>query len=236
MTFLEAQKALCRKLNISYTDIAYNDLFTLDDLKEWLNFGSLKAWDYKPWDFTEGAKNNNTLDTDYYDYPVDMVTGGAKFLTVAGEEYEKLTYEDYRKYLSDEPAGTEKVWAEYKRYIFINKNAYTIGDEYIVFGKLKAEPLVNDTDLMPFSPDSDNEEYSGNQAIVLLAYAEALDSEKMKNPNQSIIQEKKANQILEILWKPFAEARALQKSKDRPFFNVPDYFGKTNNASNIGNF
>jgi len=236
MNFLEAQTALCRKLNISYTDIAYNDLFTLDDLKEWLNIGALKAWDYKSWDFTEGAKYNNTIDTEYYDYPVDMVTGGAKFLTVAGEEYEKILYEDYRQYLINNPTGTDKVWAEYKRYIFINKNAYAIGDEYVVYGKLKAEPLVNDADLLPFSPDSDNEKYSGNQSIVLLAYAEALDSEKLKSVNQSLIQEKKAYQILDILWKPFAEARALQKSKDRPFFNVPDYFGKSNSNINIGNF
>jgi hypothetical protein len=234
MTFLEAQKALCRKLNISYTDIAYNDLFSLDDLKEWLNMGTLKAWDYKPWDFAEGAKNFNTIDADYFDYPEDVVTGGIKFITIGGEEYYKITYEDYRKYLTDDPTGTDKVWSEYKRFIFINKNAYTVGDECVVYGKLKAEPLVNDADLLPFSPDSDNEEYSGNQSIVLFAYAEALDSEKLNKANQSVIQEKKALQILDILWKPFAEARALQKSKDRPFFNIPDYYGKTNNIT--GNF
>jgi hypothetical protein len=37
MTFLEAKKELCKKLNISYDDIDLNDLFTETDLEEYIN-------------------------------------------------------------------------------------------------------------------------------------------------------------------------------------------------------
>ncbi len=57
MTNLEAKKAVARKLNIDYSDIADNDLFSEEDLQDYVQSGTTKAWDYKPWDFTEAAKN-----------------------------------------------------------------------------------------------------------------------------------------------------------------------------------
>jgi hypothetical protein len=234
MTNLEAKQALARKLNIDYSDIANNDLFTEADLQDYVQSGVTKAWDYKPWDFTEAAKSGTTINTNYYDYPQDTQLGTASLLFVDGEEYDKKDFRDYQRHLKGNPSSEEKIWAEHKGFIFINKNSYTIGVTYDVFGKLNAPTLSASGDLLPFSPATDNQEYSGNRAIIHFAYAEALGSEKKKNPNQATLEEKKAYAILDILWKPFADARALQQTKDRPFFNVPNYYGR--NSFTPGNF
>jgi hypothetical protein len=240
MTFLEAQQALSRKLNIDFTDIANNDLFSLADLKEWIQFATHRVWDYKPWDFTEGAKKvttaNPSYTNGYYDYPQDFASGSTYLLKVADKEYKKLLFQDYLKYKEDYPDEDKKYWAEHKRFVFVNSKAYAVGDELCLFGKLKAPTLSADADLLPFSPDTDNQEYSGNQAIITLAYSEALDSEKLKNPAKAAAEEAKALRILDALWKPFAESRSLQQSKNRPFFDVPDYFAGSNRTSPIGNF
>ncbi|MEB3215395.1 MAG: hypothetical protein VKN72_03910 [Nostocales cyanobacterium 94392] len=239
MTFLEAQKHLCRKLDIDYADIANNDLFSLEDIKTFIQLGTIKAWDYKPWDFTEGSKTATTVSdmttNGYADYPNDFQSGSTYLLKIAGKEYKKLIFQDYLKFLEDYPDATDRVWSEQKRFIFINANAYTAGETLDLYGKLMPPILSNDADILPFSPDSDNYEHSGNEAIILLGYSEALGSEKKKNPQQAEIERGKAYQILDLLWKPFADARSLLQSKNRPFFEVSDYFGNSDNNS-IGSF
>lgn len=240
MTRAEAKSHLARKLNIDLSDIANNDLFTETDLDEYIKLGVIKAWDYKPWDFTEGSKTATTVSdmitAGYADYPTDFQSASIYLLKVDGKEYKKLLFQDYLKFLEDSPNATDRIWSEQKRFVFINPNAYSAGETLDLYGKLMPPVLDDDADLLPFSPDSDNYEHSGNEAIVLLAYSEALASEKKKNPSQAEIERGKAYQILDLLWKPMADARSLLQSKNRPFMNVPNFFGGGNVNDSIGNF
>ncbi len=239
MTFLEGKTHLSRKLNINYSDIASNDLFTDTDLGEFIKLGVIKAWDYKPWDFAEGSKTATTvsdmLSSGYADYPNDIQSGSLYLLKIDGKEYKKLLFQDYLKFLEENPNSTERVWSEQKRFVFINPNAYSAGQVMDQYGKLMPPILSQTTDLLPFSPDSDNYEHSGNEAIVLLAYSEALASDKKKNPQQAEIERGKAYQLLDLIWKPFEDARSYLQSKNRPMFETQDYFGN-NTSSPIGNF
>lgn len=241
MTLTEAKQHLSRKLNIEYSDIANNDLWTDTDLGVLIQLGVQKAWDYKPWDFTEGSKTGTTTSdmatNGYADYPQDIKSGSVYLLRVNGKEYKKLLFQDYLKWLEDYPDATDRIWSEQKRFIFMNANAYTVGQTFDLFGKLMPPILSSGSDLLPFSPDTDNYEHSGNEAIVQFAYAEALDSEKLNKRAEAEIERKKAYDTLNVLWKPFGDARALLQSKNRPFFNVPDYFGNNKNSSEYtGNF
>jgi hypothetical protein len=241
MQLSEAKTALALKLDIDYSDIANNGLWTDSDLLGLIQFGVLKSWDYKPWPFTQKTKTATTIAaTDYYDHPQDLMTGSIRLLKIGGKEYTKLAMESYLEYLELNPTGTEKYWAEQETYIFINQNAYTGGtDGMDLYGKKLAPNLVNASDLLPFSPVTDNSEHSGNEAIVNLAYSEALDSNKLKNPNQAEIERKKAYQTLDILWKPFADDKSKNQQIGRPMFSVPQLFQNSNNRSGtspIGNF
>lgn len=239
MTLTEAKQTLARKLNIDYADIANNGLFTDADLGDYIQSGVNKAWDYKPWTFKEKAYKATSIDDDYYDYPIDFEDESITRLTVAGEEYEKKIFADYQRYLNSNPTATDKLWSEHLRFYFINSNAYTVGDEIVIEGTLRAPVLSSGSDLLPFTYGSDNYENSGNRAVIQLAYGEALSSEKKKNPAQGLIEEKKGYAILDTIWAPMASRKAAEQSKDRPFFDVPDYFargGRGNSRNIIGNF
>ena len=245
MTNLEAKQMLARKLDLDYANIANNGLFVDADLQDYIQGGAQKAWDFHAWDFTEGAKTGTLSSTNitngYVDYPPDMVTGGANNLVVNNQEFalkDKLIYRDYRKFLEDNPNGQDKVWSEYKRYIFINMNACAAAQTFDVYGKLRCITFTGDSDLLPFSPDTDNQEDSGNDAIVSLAYGEAMGSEKKKQYDVAAGIIKAAYASLDIVWKPMADYHANQQARNRPMFIVPNYFDKGRTARNspIGNF
>jgi len=224
MMFQEAKQHLARKLNIDYSDIANNDLFSDTDLGEWINQAILKAWDYKFWDFEE-EKVTGTTSGATIAYPQNLTSGTINILRINSKRHFKKTYQDFLDYFELNPTATDKFWSEYKRTIYLNANAFTVGQSYQLYGKGMAPKLSSGSDLLPFSPDTDDKEHSGNEAIVQLAYAEVLDSEKLQKPTQAETERKKAYQTLDILWKPFAEARANAQDM-RPMFDVPDFFGK----------
>lgn len=230
MTNLEAKQHLARKLDIDYSDIANNDLWSDTDLQVLIQLGLFKAWDYKPWPFTQLTETTTSINAEYYDHPPKLMNWSIYLLKVGGKEFKKVLMEDYLKYQEDYLTGTLRIWAEVETYIFINQNAYTVGDTIDFYGKKFPITLSGSSDLLPFSPTSDNYEHSGNEAIVQLAYAEALDSEKLKNPNQAEIERKKAYETLALLWKPFSEMKSFMQSQGRPMFNVPDYFGSGANV------
>src|SRR5882724_6517900 len=203
MTNLEAKQHLARKLDINYSDISNNGLWTETDLQTLIQLGALKAWDFRPWPFTQKTKkatsNSDGVTNGYYDYPSDIMNGSIYLLKVGGKEYKKILMEDYQKFFEDNPTATDRLCSETETFIFINPRAYTVGDEICIFGKKFPTTVSSDGDLLPFSPTADNYEHSGNEAIVQLAYAEALDSEKKRNPSQAELERKKAYQTLDIL-------------------------------------
>lgn len=241
MTYLEAKKALARKLNIDWTDIANNDLFTEEDIEELVNAGAMEAYEFDFWDFAEHSKTATLVSGDitngYVAYPQDILPSSIYYLTVDGKEFNKKNFTSFKKYFEDYSAGTDKIWSEFKRLLFLNKNLISVGSVVDIYGRRGFRALSNDSDLLPFSPDTDNEEYSGNQACILFAYAEALGSEKKKNPSQSVTEHKKAEAILSKLSNQLKQGRASEQIKNRPMFVVPDMFkGGRNGSSNVGTF
>jgi hypothetical protein len=121
----------------------------------------------------------------------------------------------------------------------LNQNAYSSGQSYSIYGKLRATTLVNPTDLLPFSPASDTEENSGNHAIILLAYSEALLSDKKQNIAGGKDQEQRGMMLLDAVWLPMGERKAAKMAQNQPFFNGQDLFPQrrsTRYDTNIGNF
>jgi len=104
---------------------------------------------------------------------------------------------------------------------------------------MKSPTLANPTDLLPFSPSTDVQQYSGNEAVVQLAFAEALMSDKKKDQNRAKLERDEAYATLDLLWKPFADSRATLQSKNRPMFTPPDFYRRrfpSNNDINVGTF
>lgn len=226
MQLSEAKTALARKLNIDYATIASNDLFTDDDLADYIDAGIKLAWDFRPWTFTEktyttdaeGPHGALSYPNDFKDESILTLRAGAS--EPEAEEYRRLAFNDYKKEIRDNPDA--KVWAETHRMYFANASS---GYLYVT-GTLRAPTLTTGTDKLPFSPDTDNQEDSGNRAIVLLAFGEALGSEKKREYAQAEVERKNALAILTNLW----QATGARRSGDqpvRPLFDVPDFFSPT---------
>jgi len=229
MQFLEAQKELCSKLNIDFADIANNPVFSLDEIKNWLNLAIQRAWDYARWIFSEKAVYTQTTTAEYYDYPNEFISDSIHILKVGDENgdmktYKKITFEDYQKYREEEPDGTDKVFSDFHRFYFINPNTFSgAGKKIEIWGKKRAKKLTGDTDLLPFSPDIDDEENSGNEAIVRLAYSIALATDKKKDPARAAREETTTYQMLEIIAKREREEQPRYQTKDRSLFDIPRF-------------
>src|SRR5882757_3871912 len=152
MTLLEAKTALANtKLNTSLTDIAAgtNQLFVLQDLLDAINFGVMKAWDYKPWTFTQG-KVSVTLPnplTASYAYPVNFEDESVFLISVnsvpwTGPQNGKRNFLDYQKWLSDYPTDKSLIWAEYGRLYYLNAAACAVGQSVDLYGKLRYTKLA----------------------------------------------------------------------------------------------
>jgi hypothetical protein len=248
MELSEAEIALCSELNTSVADVlaGTNQLFTQADIDGFINNAVKRAWDYKPWTFTEGEVDLTapSTTTASYAYPATFEDESI-FLVVVnnvpwiGRDNGKRNFAEYMRWLSNYPTDTSLIWTEYARKYYLNQAAYSSGQSIQLFGKLRAPVLVNSTDLLPFSPTSDSEENSGNHAIILLAYSEALLSDKKQNIAGGKDQEQRAMMLLDAVWEPMGERKAEKMAQHQPFFNTQDMFNtrrSTRYDTNIGNF
>jgi hypothetical protein len=135
MTFTLLQEELCGRLGVAFADIDNNGLFDSTKIKRWLNMAKDRALSYRKWPFLEYAGSDLIDATGKYPYPTLMKTKSAFLVTVAGERYEKVRYEDYLKYFEDYSDGDDKVWAEFDRDIYINGNACSVGEAVIIYGQ-----------------------------------------------------------------------------------------------------
>jgi len=258
MTFLEAKQKLCKlKLNISYTNVAAgnNSVYSLQDIEDAMNYGIRKAWDYKIWPFSEAinTKTGSSVSSPFsYSISGQDFLGQSGFLAVVngvpwvGQDAGKRNFRDYMKWFADYPTDDSKIWTEFSGTLYFNANAFTGPYTILVYGKAHAPTYSaansEDNTLLPFSVETDsdeNTESSGNDAIVLFAYAYLLSSEKKKNPQQANLEEARGQAILDGVWAPIAEGRANNNPQNQPFFNSVDYFPSrrsTRYDTQIGNF
>jgi hypothetical protein len=247
MEFIEAQQALCTELNTDFSDVSAgsNTLFTLAEIQAFILAAAQRAWDYKPWTFTEGSVTLTTPapTSTGFAYPATFEDESIFLVQVnnvpwIGPNNGKRNFAEYLKWLSDYPSDNSLIWSEYARQYYLNRNAYSAGQTYTLYGKLRAPALSGDSDLMPFSPTSDTEENSGNKAIVLLAFSDALASQKKNDPAGAAAQEKRAILMLDTVWKPMGERKAEKNAQNTPFFNSSDLFSNNRGrgGTNISNF
>ncbi len=234
MTKQESAELLCTKLNISYDNIraGTDDLFNWNDLYNWLDLACLEAWDYSDWIFKEKAYTTTTVASqEYYDYPSDFVEDSIFLLRVAGSDglldtYQKIRYTDFMQYREQSPTGQNKVWSDHRNWYFINPKAFNdaASRSIEVWGMIRFTELTASTSSLPFSPNSEGYENSGNHAIVKLAYAMALESEKKNDPQKAIIIRSEAYATLKLLADKEAEKQADYEVYGRPFFKHTNLF------------
>lgn len=227
-TFLELQTALQSDLNAN----SESTLFTPTAIKLAINRAYRRAGGFFEWPETEDAQKTTTqLNQEYYDYPDNWRPDSAWKLTIDGEDYgDPLEFKDYLYEKENSiPSGADLLWANQWRRYFVYPTPTTAGLEITIWGHKIVDKLVNDADLTIFSyamPEC-------NDAIVL--EAGAILRAKGEDKETSEFKSVEAKTILARAWDRIRKEKAKYK-KTLPFFDVPDYFGKSNSSSLIGKF
>ena len=216
------------------TVLSTSTYITTAMVKRWLNMGMHWALTWKKWPFLE-MKGADLIDaTATYPYPTGMRSKSAFLVRVDNKRYEKIRYEDYLTYLEDYSTGTDKVWAEYDRSIYINANACVVGNTVEIYGQESVNDMSADADTTPFTAA----EPLGDEAVIDKAVSMAC----KKIPGllkQAQLEEQSAMQKLEIVWARIQEAKPREVLKSTPLLRKIDVLkGHTSSAdpNNIGQF
>lgn len=217
MNFEDQQEELCSRINIDFDDIANNDLFSLVEVKRWINLAKNEAVARHPWPFavTEVKSTATAVaNTNEVSYPIGMKSNSIRYLTVGGERYQKVIYEDFLKYLEDYEDGEEKIFSDFARNIHLNSNAFDGGERINIYGEAIVSDMTGTSETTPFAAA----ESEGDEAIIKLAYSKALGSEKMKNPTKARKERIEALEMLDGIWKRISGKKHTYQTKDTPLF------------------
>lgn len=230
MTFATMQTEVQDALTVLST----STFITATMIKRWLNMAKDWALAFKPWPFMEGTGTDLIDATGNYPYPTLMKTKSAFLITVAGERFEKIRYEDYLDYLEQYSTGSDKVWAEFGRTIYINGNACSVGDAVIIYGQKMVADLSGDTETTPFA----SAEPSGDEAIVLRAIAKGF-KKKEGFETEAKLAQLEAEATLNRIWERIMEAKPREVLKTTPRFKKINIIKGTYEGTdpyNIGKF
>ena len=203
-------------------------------IARWLNMAKDYCLDYKKWPFLEYRGSDLIDATGEYPYPTKMKTTSVFLITVGGERFVKIRYEDYLKYLEDNSGGDSKVWAEFDRTVYINGNACSVGDTVYFYGQKIEDDMSADGDTTPF----DDAEKTGDEAVIERALYLAL--KKIPNMHsEAMVAKQEAKDLLDEVWDRIEEARPRTVVKGTPLLQKIDILKgttKKGGIDNIGNF
>ena len=217
------------KLQPKLMAVGTSTYFTPTRIEDQIDDSYLTVAAARQWpDIKKGFVTHTEAGEDYYDYPDNCQTESVFKISVDGDSsYEKWDFEDFMKFVEDNPTSTDKIFSEYGRQIFIFPTPTTTGSaNLILWGVIQAALLTDDGDVTMFTDWAD----VLNEAIEQDAYGNLIQN---IDPNKSLNAITNSERIITKEWKKIAD-RLQRKLKDNPQFEVPDFFGSS--SGNIGGF
>lgn len=207
---------LASRLGIDWSDIGNNDLFSETELVRWLSLAKDEAAARHEWPFTEGREEiTSASSTEEYDYPTNMKTDSLRYLTVNGKRYQKLLFEDYLKYKEDYGDGAKKFYSDRNRILYINYLADDFGNSIVCYGQVEVAGTISSASTTSVFTMAEPE---ADESIIELAYAKALNSDKMKNPTKARVVRIEALARLDAIWKRILDRQHTYQTQDSPMF------------------
>jgi len=206
----------CSKLNIDWSDITSNDLFSETELTRWLTIARDEIVAKHPWPITEGKRDLAVVGgQEEYRYWSDMKSDSIRYLSVNGKRYRKLLFESYLKYREDYSSGQGRYFSDRARRIYINPLVTDFANTIRAYGQIQVSIAINSTITTTIFSDAEPEI---DEAIIQLAYSIALSSEKMKNPTQGRKERTESFEKVDGIWDKIATRQHTYQTKDKPMF------------------
>ena len=172
-----------------------------------------------PWPPVEkGFITHTILGDEYIDYPANAQSKSIFKIEIDGDsEYKKTSFNDFLKYKEENPSGTDKLFAEFDRKIFIFPTMATTGvDNLILWGYIEAGVLgTNEASMFSYWAAVLNE------AVYLKAFSDCLEN---IDDNLSKTALTKSKMIVEQEWSKITRRQQREKPKDKPQFEVTDFY------------
>lgn len=183
-------------------------------LQGWIRDASNWATGVFKWPFTEARDQSTawsgTEEINYSTFNFKYRSDSIRILQVGGKRFKKLNFEDYQIFRESEPQGTDRVFTDYARVIYINPYADASGT-LAVFGQ--SMPNLDTTDLTATTIFSTYDE-EGNEAIVEKASSYLKRREHL--PQEAELHDTRAATKLAEIWKRIQDEQAMyQTHQDR---------------------
>ena len=185
-------------------------------VRKWLGDANTWAAAYKKWPFTE-YKNKSTAftsGTETYAYPnTSFKTDSIRIMQVGSCLFEKKNFSDYLKYREDYASGTDKIFSDFGRTLYINPNCAS-GTIYayaqytpIIIGTIAAS-----TDSTVFS----SYDAEGDDAVIqkALSWVSLRKGDLKKAADYG----DRAKLLLEEIWQRCKDEQFAYQTKDREMF------------------
>lgn len=202
---------------------------TEKNIRDWLDLAHKWAAGYKKWPFTEYMDKSGafTAGTETYAYPnINFKTDSIRMIKVGDYLFDKKLFKDYLQYREDYPSGTDKIYSDYGRTLYINPNC-TTGTIYS-YGQL-TPPVLGLVSSSTASTVFNSYDDEGDDAIIDKTCSYAF--RKMKKFQEALDFESRARTTLDELWKRIQEEQAMYQTKDRPIWEDFDILDEGDNEN-----
>lgn len=199
-------------------------LYTDDILGDWATNAHRWAAGYRKWPVTEGRVSSTFTGSEDNSYPEGWKSDSIRYLTIGGERFQKLNFEDYQIFRENEPNSDDKVFSDFGRIVYVNPNASASGT-LMTYGQYLPAAFDN-TDLTMTTVFSGSEE-EANEALVeeMLKYSK----EREKLYEEAELHHRKATAILDGVWDRLKAEQFGYHGKGRGMFERFDILeGATN--------
>ncbi len=216
MDFNALQTALLDDLSATSSDAFYTTAL----IKRVLNRAHKWAASMRNWPQTEETyKRDSSSSTNYYNYPTNFKTDSITELVYNGKIYDKTVWKEYRKYLRDNPTGTDKIWSDLKRQYHINENVAlaTITNGIEITGHIIPDDMVNNSDTTLFVGDANVE-----NAIIKYALSILYKKGRGQMFDRGVALEDEAKGLLGDAWTQIMLSQGDYKSGEGVVFNQID--------------
>lgn len=201
------------RLGTSSTSGYYSDTI----LNDWLKQAHVFCAGYRKWPFAEGrvsttftSSNTDELGNVVYNYPEGWKADSIRLLQIDGKRLEKLTLRDFQQLREDYPSANDRVYTDFAQRYYINPSIDLSGTITLWGQYTPAELDTSDNTTQTVFSTSDDE---GNLAIVEEMQAYAYSRERDEQRAQ--IHHQKALELLEQVWKKYADEQFGYLTKNR---------------------
>lgn len=147
--------------NLTTTDAFITDA----SLQNWYRDAVIWATSYHKWPFTEGRDASTvwsgTEQIPYSTFAVEYKSDSIRILTIGDKILKKLNFNDYLIFRETETSGTDRVFADFGRTLYINPYADVSGTLTTYGQEQVAIDLTDETGTTPFSTF----DAEGNEAV-----------------------------------------------------------------------